>query len=63
VPYSGPRFNENGEQMWKKHTTEKEYWEIDKLDVHILPLIADEGQKVKNVSTGLWSVLFLLNYA
>jgi hypothetical protein len=60
-PYKPARFDDRGDPIWKRPPRKLHYW-ITKHDGTYSLVIADESQKVKNYSTGLWTVLYLQNF-
>jgi SNF2 family DNA or RNA helicase len=61
VPFVPPVRDAKGRMIWKKKPREQPYWETNQKNVYSL-LIADEAQKIKNYSSGSWSVLFLQSF-
>lgn len=61
IPYKKPRYTKDGEPIWKKKPRIEKYWVTNHQKVYSL-LIADEAQKIKNYSSGTWSVLFCHNF-
>lgn len=57
VPHRTPRFHANGEPIWKRPPKTTTYWTSNHEGRYAL-LIADEAQKIKNYSSGLWNVLY-----
>jgi SNF2 family DNA or RNA helicase len=59
--FTPSRRRENGSVIWKKKPRVVTCWETSHDGAYSL-LIADEAQKVKNYSTGIWSVLYAHNF-
>jgi SNF2 family DNA or RNA helicase len=61
VAYKKKRYDDHGNMIWKKDPQIKEFWTTNHINVYSL-LIADEAQRIKNCSSGTWSILFLQSY-
>jgi len=61
VPFKKMRYDEKGQVIWKKPPRTENYYITNQSNVYSL-MIADEAQKIKNISTGLWSVLYLQSF-
>lgn len=58
VAHKPPRYGLDGRMIWKKKPRKQPYWTTNHVNVYSL-MIADEAQKIKNYSTGIWSILYL----
>lgn len=57
VRYKKPRFRKDGSEIWKKRPRKVVHWETAHEGRYSL-IMCDECQKIKNYSSGLWSVLY-----
>jgi len=61
VPFKKMRYDEKGQIIWKKPLRTENYYITNQSNIYSL-MIADKAQKIKNISTSLWSVLYLQSF-
>ena len=61
VSFKKPRFDDDGNKIYKIKPKKEQYWVTNHIGVYSL-LIGDEVQKIKNLSTGIWSILYTQSF-